>query len=105
VYVQPFPGPGPRLRVSLAGGQTPVWSRSGKELFYLSRNQLLAVEVKPGAEFAVGTRNMLFQASFAGGVLAPYDVTPDGQRFVVSVTPETSNHLAVVTNFLSGGSR
>jgi Tol biopolymer transport system component len=36
VYVQPFPGPGPRRQVSVKGGTSPAWSRNGRELFYLA---------------------------------------------------------------------
>ncbi|HEY6207520.1 MAG TPA: protein kinase [Gemmatimonadales bacterium] len=101
VYLQRFPAPGPRLRVSSAGGQMPVWSRGGAELFYWSRNQLIAVQLKPGTEMVVGARKTLFRATYqSGGVLAQYDVHPDGQRFVIA-TPESSNRLAVITGVLA----
>ena len=40
VSVLPFPGPGEKSRVSIGGGQSPVWSRNGKELFYWSGGQI-----------------------------------------------------------------
>ena len=47
VYVQPFPGPGPKVAVSLNGGLQPVWSRDGKELFYREDDWLVAAAVQP----------------------------------------------------------
>jgi serine/threonine-protein kinase len=106
VYLQPFPGPGSRLRVSSAGGQWPVWSRDGRELFYRTRNQLMAVELAPGIELVVGARKPVLQARFArGGALAQYDVAPDGHGFVVSAEAESSSRLAVITNILAGMKR
>jgi serine/threonine-protein kinase len=106
VYVQPFPGPGLRVRVSLAGGQMPVWSRGGRELFYMARSHVLAVEVNPDAGLAVGARDTLFEARhIQGGVLAQYDVHPDGRRFVVSTRAESSDRLALITSLPVGSKR
>src|SRR4029077_11465276 len=45
VYVQPFPGSGHRVRTSTAGGEEPIWSRDGRELFYFKDADLMAVKV------------------------------------------------------------
>ena len=46
VYVQPFPGPGPKSQVSVGGGTLPRWPRDGGELFYLAPdNRLMVVSV------------------------------------------------------------
>jgi serine/threonine-protein kinase len=103
VYIQPFPGPGVRLRVSSSGGMMPAWSRSGKELFYWERAQLMVVELRLGAEIGVGARKALFQANLqSGGVLAQYDPDPLGQHFVVAAVPGSSSRLAVISNVLAG---
>jgi serine/threonine-protein kinase len=49
IYVQPFPGPGPRVPISTDGGESPLWSHDGRELFFTTRDQLLAVAVTNGA--------------------------------------------------------
>ena len=46
VYVRPHPGPGPRIPVSVDGGVSPAWSRSGTELFYLSGTRIMAVTLE-----------------------------------------------------------
>jgi len=103
VYIQPFPGPGTRVRVSSSGGLNPAWSRSGKELFYWERTQVIAVELRLGAEIAVGAHKALFQANLQpGGLVAQYDPHPDGQRFVVAAVPGSSSRLAVISNVLAG---
>ena len=84
VYVRPFPsGPG-TWQISTAGGSFPGWRRDGKELYYLSLDfKLMAVPVSADAKFHAGPPVALFpvRPSGAGTV---YDVTSDGQRFLVN---------------------
>ena len=89
VYVQPFPGPGERVRVSPAGGTLPRWRRDGRELFYQSADdQLIAVPVEPGGELELGPPSPLFDLGAVGtDVRASFDVAADGQRFLV-IAPE-----------------
>ena len=47
IYLQPFPQ-GSRSRVSTRGGESPVWSRGGDELYYVQDATLMAVAVGPG---------------------------------------------------------
>ena len=87
VYVRPFPQvDGGRWQISTAGGSRVAWARSGRELFYLdASNALTAVAVHTsGPTFSAGTPAKVFEATYA----APfppryYDVSPDGQRFVM----------------------
>ncbi len=84
VYVQPFPGPGPKWLVSTDGGIDPVWSRDGRELFYRQRDQMMAVSVASKAEFSAGRPRRLFEIRFDAGDNGPnYDVSPDGKWFVM----------------------
>src|SRR4029077_16289724 len=86
VYLQPFPGPGARVRVSVSGGSTPAWAGSGKVLFYMERATLIAVDVRLGPRVALGARHGLLQANLESPTeLAQYDPAPDGQRFVAGV--------------------
>ena len=85
VYVRPFPGPGGRWQVSLDGGTEPVWSATGREIFYRSGDRMMAAAVKTQGGFEVGGRTQLFDGPFdeAPRVLPNYDVTRDGKTFVM----------------------
>ncbi|MCH8267337.1 MAG: serine/threonine-protein kinase [Acidobacteria bacterium] len=85
VYVQPFPGPGGKRQISTDGGAEPVWARNGRELFYRNGSQMMAVEIATEPTFSAGLPRLLFEGNFqpSAASLANYDVTPDGQRFVM----------------------
>jgi len=87
VYVQPYPGPGGKWQISTDGGTEPVWNRNGRELFYRSGNRMMAVSVTTETGFAVGKPTMLFEGAYVTVpfplIAAAYDVSPDGQRFLV----------------------
>ena len=86
VYVQTFPGPGGKWQISTEGGGGPVWSRDGEELFYQNGAKMMVVDVDVGAErgFTGGAPRLLFEKTGAIAELnANFDVTPDGERFVM----------------------
>ena len=86
VYLDSYPKPGKRIRVSLGGGEHPVWRGDGRELYYWNDDALTAVQIGSswgGAAPSLGTRTVLFRASYASGPNTMYDVSPDGQRFVI----------------------
>ena len=93
VYVQAFPGPGPRIQVSSDGGTDPVWRRTGAELFYRNGDSMMAVPVSPAPSFANGRPHELWKGHYshgmssscgpAGPTSSNYDVTPDGERFLM----------------------
>ena len=101
VYVRPFAQPGAERVVSPGGGFGPVWRRDGQELFYIAPDgRLMAVPMAPGKELDPGPAQVLFDARL--GVLPynlpEYDITPDGQRFLVNqpvgpIAPEAVNLL------------
>jgi len=103
IYVAPFPGPGGQRQVSTAGGRQPRWRGNGKELFYLSPDdKMMAAEVNgQGATLEVGAVRPLFEArqSVTGGFL--YDVTGDGQRFLINAAVEqkASSPIILVQNW------
>jgi Tol biopolymer transport system component len=88
VYVQDFPGPGRKWRVSTEGGDEPTWSADGRTIFYLSPDGLMAVDVASGEPLRLGTPRLLFEIQPAP-ILATrrYDLSPDGRRFLF-VLPE-----------------
>jgi Tol biopolymer transport system component len=86
LYVRPFPGPGGKWQISSEGGSEPLWARNGKELFYRSwdRQQVWAVDVRTEGGFSASKPRLLFEASgFQGGVPRCWDISLDGQRFLM----------------------
>ena len=86
VYLRPYPGPGAPVRVSPAGGGRPAWRADGRELFYLTpRGDLMAAAVSPGPRPDVGPPRRLLPAVTYEPYsdVTPYDVAPDGQRFLL----------------------
>lgn len=109
VYVDRFPERGAKHLVSTQGGRWPRWVRDGNELFYLSPdNQLMTVAMKPsGDRLDIGVPHPLFviRPRLPGRLDAyPYDVSPDGQRFVVNtlIDDTTSTTITVVINWAAG---
>jgi len=84
VYIQTFPDPGERWRVSTDGGFSAVWGPDDRELYYLdARSNIVAVPVTiTGASVVPGTPHELFHAELKEGSNTMYD-TVDGQVFVV----------------------
>jgi Tol biopolymer transport system component len=105
IYVRSRAAPGEKWQVSNAGGVNPVWNRDGRELFYISTDsRLMAVPVKTGNTFEAGTPAPLFNvaAHRKEYEVAPYDVAPDGQRFIVnSSTGALALPINVVINWPS----
>jgi Tol biopolymer transport system component len=90
VYVVPFPGPGGKWQVSTGGGNWPRWRRDGKEIFYLSTdNKVMAAEVRAsGSSFEIGTVRALFETRPYRSGGSVFDVTADGQRFIIEYAGE-----------------
>jgi eukaryotic-like serine/threonine-protein kinase len=95
VYIDSYEQPGRHVLVSLGGGIHPVWRGDGRELYYWNNEALLAVrlgESRNGAPPTIETRTLLFRAPYPGGVSTMYDVSPDGQRFVIVRPRETRKY-------------
>ena len=90
VYVRSTASDGRKWTVSIAGGSTPRWRADERELFYVQGMRLMAVPIEAGASLTAGRPQVLFEEpglSWSSVDLSRYDVTPDGQRFLV-VQPE-----------------
>jgi Tol biopolymer transport system component len=91
VYVAPFPATGRKLRISKDGGSQARWRRDGRELYFLSsERELMAAAVDPrGTDLGAGAPQRLFEIRFPYGQYHAFDVTADGQKFLVNtlVTP------------------
>jgi eukaryotic-like serine/threonine-protein kinase len=86
IWVRPFPNvKGGHWQISTSGGITPVWARNGKELFYLDgTNAVISVPIQAAPTFSAGTPTKLFGGRYAGSPFwRTYDVSPDGQRFLM----------------------
>jgi len=104
VYVQPFPAPGPRVRISTASGGAPSWTRNGRELVYRvfgQTEQLVGVELTLGAAVGIGARRVLLRDANMLLRIADYDVTSDGRRVVAVIAPPSPNRFAVVLDLLT----
>jgi len=85
VYVRHFAQEGAVVRVSTAGGRRPRWRGDGRELFYIALDgDLMAVDVDGTEELTFSSPRRLFHMTDRyHGEATTYDVTPDGQRFLV----------------------
>jgi serine/threonine protein kinase/Tol biopolymer transport system component len=105
IYVTSFPEAHGKWQVSNTGGDQPRWRGDGKELFYLSTDsKIMAVPVKTGSNFDAGTPTALFQANpremVATSELFSYDVSNDGQKFLVNASLKTAmTPMSVVLNW------
>ena len=105
IYVVPFPNTATaKWAVSTRGGTEPLWSHSGRELFYRDGSaNLVAVEVKPTPTFSLGKSTVLFPiGGFRTHELFPeYNVSPDDRRFLMirRFVPDAPDKLIVVENW------
>ena len=95
IYIERYPELGKRIPISTGGGRHPIWSRDGRELFFigsegLDGRQIFAVPVQAGESVVAGRPAMLFEFAMPtpGAGARPYDVAPNG-RFVMIRSGET----------------
>ena len=101
VYVEPYPGPGPKTMISTDGGYQPLWSRDGKELFYRCGYKMIAGTIETKPEFRVTRYEVLFEAPYLCRVnRIDYDVAPDGRFLMIQDSQEpTPVSVNVVLNW------
>ena len=105
----PVSQPGARRQISIGGGTAPRWRRDGKELFYVGvdNRSMMVVPIESLTPFRAAPPVRLFTiptdtAATRDRVRSTvYDVTPDGQRFLVSLPSgePTSSRITVVLNW------
>ena len=116
IWVRPVRGAGAPVRVSPNGGTEPIWSRDGRELFYVEDRRLMTVPVTQGAEFNFKAPQELFtavafedgsQANIVRGQQPPsYDVGPDGRFVMITVDDRANVPISIIVNWtelLRGG--
>ncbi len=112
VYVQPFPGPGPKVQISNGGGFDPVWRRSGGELYYRNDEDMMVVSITTSPDMRMSAPRQLWKGVYSAGTgsscgmvgvsSSNYDVTPDGQRFLMVRDEDgslASTRIVVVLNW------
>jgi serine/threonine protein kinase len=113
VYVRPFPdvGKGEFWQVSEGGGDSPLWSPEGRELFYRSGDAVMMVPVKTDPSFSYEKPKRLFQKTYVSAnmklstlELHPWDISPNGKRFLMMkesdpATAELPRKINIVVNW------
>ena len=90
VYVRPFPNVDTgRWQISTRGGNSPTWTRDGREIFFSDENDNMVVARVDGsgAAFAAESPQILFATPEdfdLGDLGVPFDVSPDGQRLMMA---------------------
>jgi Tol biopolymer transport system component len=100
VYIDAFPEPRGKVRVSTGGGVLPQWAPVGHELYYVSADSMLmSVGLKMGTGLVEpSTPQALFRLPVQDADINPYCPATDGQRFLV-VAPERAAPLTVIVNW------
>jgi serine/threonine-protein kinase len=81
IYVENYPGGAQRTVVSTDGGTIPMWSRDGKELFYIGGGAVMVAAVRPDGSF--GPARRLFDRADYNFFWHSYDPAPDGKRLLM----------------------
>jgi dipeptidyl aminopeptidase/acylaminoacyl peptidase len=116
VYVQPWPGPGPRQQVSVDGGTSPAWNPNGREIFFLDVlpdpppfcGTMMVVDVSLEPTLRLGRPRTLFEWSGDCPNCGParcFDIAADGLRFfktepLPTPKPPPVTHIHLIQNWL-----
>jgi len=107
VWVQPFPGPGGRWKVSKEGGRGPLWSKDGRQLFYhQADDQIWVADIRTEEGFAPGKPRLLFEKRgfiLNQAPLQTWALWPDGQGFLMvkleEPKPQPATEMIIVQNW------
>jgi Tol biopolymer transport system component len=94
IYVRPFSEVNKgKWQISTGGGESPIWSPDGRELFYRNGGAVMAVPVDAKTTLNAGKPRMLFQGMYVTGYgeSPAWDVSPDGKRFLMIKAPQLSS--------------
>jgi serine/threonine-protein kinase len=103
VYIQSFPEPGSRTRVTRDGGGAPLWA-ANSELFYWQGDRLFAVPIGTTRVLTIGEPEALFTLQrYTTKTSREFDVTADGRRILIAKIPEASEprEVQIVLNWFS----
>ena len=102
--MRPYPEPDVKWLVSgEEGGGEPVWSPDGSELFYRIDNKMMVVSIRTKPTFNSSRPPVLVEGSYLVTTRTRgnqyYDISPDGQRFLMIKEPEGQSQINVVLNW------
>jgi Tol biopolymer transport system component len=100
IFVQPYPGTGAKYQITTDGGEVPIWSPDGKQLYYYLGTKLFAVDIRTQPTFSFGKPSPLpiSGAAQPPGTPRNYDITPDGKRFLVVLPANGSSRSNLQIN-------
>jgi hypothetical protein len=105
VYVQPYPGPGEKIRISTNGGSQPIWTANGREILYRANTLsaprgFFSAAIRSLSPFRADVPRLLFEdkANEYGGTtpVRGWDVSADGQRFLLTRPVESTDKPVTV---------
>ena len=111
IFVRPFPEVDQgKWQVSVDGGQSPLWSPDGRELYYLNEDAIMVVEVNTEPTFSASKPKTLFRGDYVTGYEEnpEWDISPDGKRFIMvkraaatndDSATETRSQINIVLNW------
>lgn len=109
VYVRPFPQvDAARWRISTDGGDSPIWSRDGKQLFFIGEGRAMSVPIETAPAFRAGAPTTMFDLPpfyrSRARIGHEWDIAPDSKRFLIvnpgEVTAERAgSQIVVVLNW------
>jgi hypothetical protein len=104
VYLRPFTGQPRQWQISTEGGTQAVWNPNGREIFYRNGDKMMAVEISTTPDVKLAPPRVLFEQPYAFGAgitIANYDVSRDGQRFIMVKNESSAARLNVVLNWFT----
>jgi serine/threonine protein kinase len=115
IYIVPYPGPGGKLQVSTAGGQSPNWLNGGRELAYINADRKLVVAQLNGGgqQLQIGQTRELFGGRplpvtpgyiFDAQTAPPAYITSDGKRIILPIPTDLDSvrPLNLITHWTAG---
>jgi serine/threonine-protein kinase len=102
IFVHSFPDPQVRVPVSDGGGGQAAWKGDEKELYFRRGDEMMVADVQTEPALSIGKPRVLFGGSFAQIQGKNYDVTADGQRFLMVRTDQAAapKQISVVLNWM-----
>ena len=103
IWARPFDGSSQSLKLTSEGGAYVRWGRNGKEVFWITlQGVLMAAPIRSLDPLNIGPADPLFQTHIANAGRGPYDVFPDGQRFVIQqASDQPLDNMTIVVNWAS----
>ena len=97
VYVKRFPDLGNKEQISTGGGQDPVWSLDGRELFYrdLSGSRMMVAPIETEPTLTLGTATVAFEGTYFQGIGRRHDLAPDGRFLMIKPTGAVTEDAAL----------